>query len=135
MSFSFGPSSKAKYDTLHPKLQKICDEVIKYVDCTIIDGVRTKEQEAALVAAGKSTTMNSKHLPDANGKSRAVDISPYPIDWNDTERFAYFAGYMMMAAKSLGISLIWGCDWNSNFSTKDTTFKDYPHFQLADNEN
>jgi len=24
--------------------------------------------------------------------SDAVDVAPYPIDWNDKERFYYFAG-------------------------------------------
>lgn len=131
---SFGPKSLAIRETLHPKLQKVVDEVVKHLDITLLQGVRTPEQEKALVASGASTTMNSKHLPDANGKSRAVDLAKFPLDWDNTEQFILVAGYVLGIAEMLGIKLVWGGDWNRDFNTLDTGFRDLDHFQLHDSE-
>ena len=57
------------------------------MDVTIIEGLRTEARQAELVAQGKSKTKYSKHL-----EGKAVDLAPYPIDWEDRERFTYFAG-------------------------------------------
>lgn len=129
-----GNSSLEKYATLHPKLQKVVSEVIKYVDFSVIEGVRTKERQIELVEQKKSKTLDSKHLADQNGKSRAMDLAPYPIDWEDRERFILFAGFVLGVAQQLGIKLIWGGDWNRDFYTKDTGFFDSPHFELHKDE-
>ncbi len=50
-----------------------------------------------------------------------MDIAPYPIDWNDYERFRQLAKVVMRCSEDLGIKLKWG----GNF-----TWKDLPHFQL-----
>jgi len=66
----------------------------------------------------------------------AVDVVPWPIEWDNIERMKYFAGYVMGVAKMLkdygAISheLISGLDWDNDTILKDTTFKDHPHFQL-----
>ena len=72
---------------------------------------------------------NSKHnkLP-----SKAVDVAPYPIDWNDPDRFYHFAGYVRGIAEGMGIKIRWGGDWNGNFDLKDQNFYDLPHFELLD---
>tara|TARA_R110000787_G_scaffold165251_5_gene278359 strand:- start:4573 stop:4992 length:420 start_codon:yes stop_codon:yes gene_type:complete len=44
-------------------------------------------------------------------------------------RFNIQAGIVMTAARSVGIELTWGGDWNSNGNTADQTFNDLPHFQ------
>lgn len=41
----FGTKSKEKLETCHPKLQQLFNEVIKYVDCTVIWGHKTEEQQ------------------------------------------------------------------------------------------
>jgi len=130
----FGKRSLEQRQTLHPKLQKVVDEVIKTVDFTILEGVRSVERQKELVAKGMSKTMKSRHLPDSNGKSRAMDLSPHPIDWENKERFILFAGYVLGIAQQLGINLVWGGDWNKNFDIKDTKFFDAPHFELHDSE-
>ena len=50
---------------------------------------------------------NSKHnkLP-----SKAVDVAPYPIDWNDPDRFYHFAGYVRGIAEGMGIKIRWGLE-------------------------
>ena len=62
--------------------------------------------------------------------SRAVDVVPYPIDWDDRERFHLFAGFVLGIAQSMEINIRWGGDWNKNFEVDDNNFDDFPHFEL-----
>lgn len=126
----FSRRSKEKLETCHPDIQKVMKEVIKYVDFTVLEGVRTLEQQAEYVRTGKSKTMNSKHLQQSDGYSHAIDIAPYPIDWKDRDRFILLAGFVLGIASQMGVKLRWGGDWDSDFKTKDHTFFDGPHFEL-----
>ncbi|UIW10559.1 endolysin [Aeromonas phage BUCT695] len=94
-------------------------------DVTVLEGIRTKERQKDLVAKGASKTMNSKHLT-----GDAVDLAPYPIDWNDKARFNQLAAVMLETSKELGIKIRWGGDWNMNGDWKDEKFYDGPHFEL-----
>lgn len=127
----FSSKSKARLDTCHPLLQEVFNEVIKNVDCTIIEGVRSLETQQEYVRKGVSKTMKSKHLKQDDGYSHAVDCIAYPIDWNDKSRNYLFAGYVKGVADSLGVELRLGADWNGNFTAKDQSFHDLPHFELA----
>lgn len=124
---AFSARSLAVLDTVHPDLQRLFKRVVLKFDCTILPdgGKRTEEQQRELVAAGKSKTMQSRHLT-----GDAVDVAPYPIDWEDSQRFYAFAGYVIGIAESLGIAIRWGGDWNSNWDFTDQTFHDLPHFEL-----
>lgn len=122
----FGPTSSERLNSVHPELQKVFREVVKSFDCTIIEGLRSPERQQQLVAEGKSKTLNSRHLT-----GDAVDVVPYPIDWADRERFHFFAGFVLGTAKSLGISLRWGGDWNQDTEVDDNTFDDLPHFERS----
>lgn len=116
--------------TCHPDIQKVFNEVIKHIDCSILQGVRTVEEQEELVRTGKSKTMDSKHLKQSDGYSHAVDVSPYPIDWNNRDRFILFAGKVLGIAKALGVDLVSGIDWDDDGDISDHTFFDAPHFQL-----
>ena len=126
----FSQRSKDRLDTCHPDLRKVFNEVIKHVDCTILEGVRTLDRQKELVRTGKSKTLKSKHLPGSDGLSRAVDVAPYPIDWNNKERFYIFAGFVKGIAAEMGIKIRMGADWDGDFTTRDQTFHDLPHFEL-----
>ena len=128
--FKFSSQSLEKLKTCHPDIQKVMTEVIKHVDCTIIEGVRTKEQQEEYVRTGKSKTMDSKHLPQPDGYSHAVDVMACPIKWEDWKRNSYFAGFVMATAKSMGIDLRSGIDWDSDFDISEHSFLDAPHFEL-----
>ena len=130
MSYSYSKSSQARLNTCHPDIQKVFNEVIKHVDCSILQGVRTLEEQKELFDSGKSQTMNSKHLKQDDGYSHAIDVSPYPIDWSNRERFILFAGKVLGIAKALGVDLVSGVDWNDDGNIKDHSFFDAPHFQL-----
>jgi hypothetical protein len=61
-------------------------------------------------------------------------VVPYPIDWDDRERFHLFSGFVLGIARSMGIKLRWGGDWNMNFEVDDNNFDDFPHFELRKEE-
>lgn len=117
---SFGRKSKEKRRGLHPSLQDILDQAILEMDFTIIQGQRSVEEQQRNVNNGASQTMNSLHL---RRPSEAVDLAPWPIDWDDISRFHQLAGLMLDKAGSLGVKLVWGGSW--------TTFKDFGHFELG----
>lgn len=102
-------------------LQRVCEEAFKNMpfDIIVLEGMRTLERQKQLVATGKSQTLNSKHLT-----GDAIDIAPYPIDWNDTSRFKEMAKVMADASERLKIHIVWGGSWK--------TLVDMPHFQLGD---
>lgn len=128
--YKFGKKSLEKLQTCHPDIQKICNELIKMMDVTVLEGVRSQERQAELVAQGKSKTMNSKHLKQADGFSHAVDLAPYPIDWEDGKRFMYMQGMIRGIAQQMGIEIRSGVDWDSDGQVKDHSFSDGPHFEL-----
>ena len=125
----FGKSSKKKLETCDDRLQKVFNEVIKHVDCSVLEGHRGEERQSQLFVSGNTKVKfpNGRHnaIP-----SRACDVVPYPIDWNDRERFHLFAGFVLGIAKSMEINLRWGGDWNQNFEVDDNQFDDFPHFEI-----
>lgn len=131
--FKFSKRSLAEIETLEPDLQIVLSKVMNWqiIDFTVIQGVRTIEEQKELVRTGKSRTMNSKHLPNRFGMSEAVDIAPWPIDWNDPERFFFLGGLVFAAAEEMGVKLRWGGDWDSDKDFRDQTFIDLPHFELV----
>lgn len=149
----FGNTSKARLATCDKDLQTVFEWVIKYFDCTIIFGERTPEEQFELFKKGreevngkwviknKSEVVTYKDGYNKKSKhnyspSQAVDSVPYPIDWSDTRRMDYFAGFVMAIARMLkdkGIidkEIVWGGDWDNDTQTKDETFIDRPHFQI-----
>ena len=100
----FGKSSLKRLETCDKRLQEVFNEVIKYVDCSILEGHRGEERQNRFVDEGKSKVRfpNGRH----NAKpSRAVDVTPYPVDWDDRERQTLFAGFVLGVARGMGINL------------------------------
>ena len=128
----FSEQSRGKLVTCDASLQLLFNEVVKKYDCSVITGYRGKAEQEEAFKNGKSQV----HFP--NGKhnkipSVAIDVSPYPIDWSDTKRFYHFAGYVKGVANSLGISIRWGGDWNSDNNFSDNAFNDLVHFEIVSN--
>ena len=131
---SWGKRSKECYDTLNEKLQKVCDAVLKDWNCKIHWGFRTHEEQEKLFEEGATKA----HFPDSlhnRYPSRAVDLTPYPVpEWEDIRTFDVFGGYVLGVAKTLGIGLRWGGDWDSDKDVHDQTFNDLMHFELKEGE-
>ena len=111
--------SKQRLSGVHPDLVAVVKRTIEITeqDFSVIEGIRHIERQRQLVATGKSTTLNSRHLT-----GHAVDLVPYPVSW-DWEHFYPIADAMKQAAEELDVDLEWGGDWKS--------FPDGPHFQLS----
>ena len=127
----FGERSKKNLKTCDEDLVFLFEEVIKYFDCSVLEGHRGKKLQNKYFKEGKSKLK----FPEGNHNkkpSKAVDVVPYPIDFSDRERMTYFAGFVKGMAAVLGIPICWGGDWNSNTEVKDNNFDDLPHFELRE---
>lgn len=107
------------------------------VDFTIVAGVRTAEQQAALFAKGRTApgaivtkadgvVKLSKHQPAPDGFGHAVDLYPYydgAVQVNaPIGMFERIARHIQGVGAALGYSIVWGGDWKS--------FRDAPHFEI-----
>ena len=119
MSYKLGKRSLQSLSGVHPDMVAVVKRAIEITeqDFTVIEGIRNINRQRELYKAGKSTTMNSRHIT-----GHAVDMVPWPVDWDDLERFEVVSKAMKAAAEELDISLVWGGDWKS--------FYDAPHFEL-----
>lgn len=121
---TFSPRSLANLAGVHPDLVRVVHAAlaISPIDFGIIEGVRTLERQRELFAAGKSQTMNSRHLGGF-----AVDFAAYVdgvLSW-DEPLYAQIAAAMKQAAADLSIPVAWGGDWEH--------FKDSDHLELDRN--
>jgi hypothetical protein len=127
----FGGTSLAHLRTADSRLQSLAHEVIKYMDHTVLCAYRGQQEQDAAFAAGKSKVRwpASKHnsLP-----SKAIDVAPYPIDWEDEVRFARLMGHYERVAYEQGIRIRLGLDFNGDGRSRDERFLDFPHIELAD---
>jgi len=121
----FGKKSQERLRGVNSELVNVLFELVKIMDVTIIEGVRSQERQDRLVAEGKSKTKFSKHIT-----GRAVDLAPYPIDWEDRDRFHYMGGMLRGIAHQMGVKVIWGGDWDGDGETKDNNFDDLVHIEL-----
>ena len=127
--YKFGRSSKARLDTCHPKIVEILEETIQIVDFTVLCGHRGEDEQNAAYHEGRSKLKfpQSKHN---QSPSIACDVAPYPIDWNNIERFAQLGGIIKGIAHSKGIKVRCGFDWDCDGDITDHSFMDWPHFEL-----
>ena len=127
----YSRNSKKRLASCDERLQKIFNEVIKYVDCSILEGHRGQEKQDRYFGEGRTKLKFPKGRHNSF-PSKAVDVTPYPVDWEDRERQTLFAGFVMGIARGMGIVLRWGGDWDMDFKVMDNRFDDFPHFELRD---
>jgi len=144
--------SQRSIDRLEPVKPELFDVVLEAISLTKIDfgvicGLRTEEEQRALVEKGASQTMKSKHLT-----GDAVDLMAY-IDGRGTWELNVYddiAEAMREAARNQGVRIRWGAAWTVpdiaewNLSMEDAMnsyiderraerkrpFIDAPHFEL-----
>ena len=75
----FSQSSITRLNQCDESLERVACLALKYskYDFGISESLRTKERQQELFDTGKSTTMNSRHLPNKLGVSEAIDIVVY----------------------------------------------------------
>ena len=129
----FGKRSRERLNGVDAKLVNVLNEVVKYFDITIIEGLRSQKRQDELVAEGKSKTKFGKHV-----LGKAVDLAPYPIDWKARDDFHLLGGFILGVASQMGVNVRWGGDWSSSSlykgkrTTKDNSFDDLVHFELKE---
>ncbi len=125
--YKFGKRSRERLRGVDSRIVNVLNELIKLMDVTIIEGLRSAERQEELLAKGATKVKYSKHM-----EGKAVDLAPYPIDWKDRDRFHYMGGMVRGIAKQLGYSIRWGGDWDSDGEVKDNGFDDLVHIELRD---
>jgi len=121
MSFRLSTRSRVRLVGIHPALTAVVEAAIlrSPVDFMITEGLRTATRQAALVKAGASRTLRSRHLT-----GHAVDVAALiegQVRW-DWPLYGKIAQAFKAAAADLKTPLIWGGDWK--------TLRDGPHFEL-----
>ena len=131
MAFVLGKTSMSRLKGVDEQLVNIVKRAIEIsdVDFTVLEGVRTLERQRELYAQGRTApgkivtwTMKSKHI-----EGKAVDLVPYPLDWNDLEKFNKIKDAMFQAAKELDVNLRWGADWDGdgNYREKGESYSPF----------
>ena len=125
----YSKRSKERLATCDEKLQGVFNEVIKHVDCSILEGHRSKERQNKLYDEERTKVRypDGRHNADP---SKAVDVTPYPVNWEDRERQTLFAGFVLGIARGMGLRLRLGGDWDQDFQVMDNRFDDFPHFEI-----
>lgn len=134
MGFKLGKTSLARLVGVDECLVKVVMRAIEIseVDFTVMEGVRTLARQRELYAQGRTApgkivtwTMNSRHI-----EGKAVDLVPYPLDWNDLEKFDKIKDAMFQAAREIDVNLRWGADWDGDGKYREKGEYDSPHFEL-----
>jgi peptidoglycan L-alanyl-D-glutamate endopeptidase CwlK len=130
----FGKTSRNNLSSCHIELQNLFNEVIKYYDCSVLCGTRSKLDQDKAFREGRSRLKfpESKHN---TSPSMAVDVVPYfsthpHVRWNDTDKFYEFTGFVQGVAAMLEIDIICGSNWDMDDELHDQTLFDLPHFEL-----
>ena len=121
MSFRLSRRSLTRLEGVHPALIDVVRDAIGRtpVDFMVTEGLRTPARQMALVRAGASRTLKSRHLT-----GHAVDVAAVvegQVRW-DWPLYPRIAEAFKAAAHERGVALIWGGDWPS--------LRDGPHFEL-----
>lgn len=149
MGYKLGKRSLSKLEGIDERMASVVKYAIGVTkqDFSVICGLRTIEEQKALVAKGASQTMKSKHLT-----GDAVDLMAYIGGRGTWELNVYddIAEAMREAAKNQGVRIRWGAAWTVpniaewNLSMEDAMnsyiderraerrrpFIDAPHFEL-----
>ena len=130
---SFGEKSRDNLSQCDYRLQTLFNTVVEYFDCSVMCGHRSEEDQNEAFRTGNSQVKwpDSDHNEDP---SLAVDVVPYPIDWENLKRFYYFGGFVKGIAKQLQLEITWGGDWDDDTILNDQSFMDLPHFKIKARE-
>lgn len=150
MSTTFNPNSLDQIGTLDGSLAKVVLRARAWsrIDFQVSQGARTIEQQQAYFdAVPQRSKVNprayatkealyaaAKHVVGPGCPlSRAVDlfVPGQPAGGYDKNALCYLAGVMDAAAKSLGVRIRWGGDFDRDgILLEKGTFIDAPHFEL-----
>jgi peptidoglycan L-alanyl-D-glutamate endopeptidase CwlK len=114
--FRYSRASLDKLSKIDDRLRMVMERALELsdVDITIVQGLRSKEEQEALVRAGKSrATVAPKHVI-----GHAVDVAAYvngSTNWQ-WENIFPIALAVKNAANELGVTIRWGGVWDRNLN-------------------
>lgn len=122
------PELKLLFEETRKDLFQQQSPMVYPMDIYLVCGHRGKEAQTQAQAMGFSKVFypNSKHnkMP-----ALGMDCCPYPIDWNDLERFRLMNRTMMETAKRLNLKIRFGADFNMDGNLTNDKFVDLPHVE------
>lgn len=149
MTYAYGPQSLKRLEGVHPKMKEVVLGALDIMnewdaagvatcDIMVLEGVRTPERQKELYAQGRTKpgqkvtwTLNSNHfINKKTGYGHAVDLVPYPVDWNDLKKFDLISRAMFASAAKLNTPIRWGADWDRDGNPRERGESDSPHFEL-----
>lgn len=105
---------------VHPDLVRVVERAAEDgAEFIVTEGLRSRQRQAELMAAGATRTMASRHIT-----GHAVDIAAVvggEVRW-DWPLYTRLSTAMKRAADLEAVPIIWGGDW--------PTFRDGPHYEL-----
>lgn len=148
MKYPYSKSSLSKLEGVHPDLVKFAFQLAEVIDCKIVYGVRTDQEQIELFKEGKSSkdgiNKKSNHQVKEDGYGYALDILPLPKGVNmylddgseDNIRWGQFDGLCHGIAHMMGIKIRTGFKWRDNMmdslarKERDNTLPDGNHIEL-----
>lgn len=114
--------SMKRLSQCHDILQNLFSQVSRLTSIAILCGHRDKDEQETAFNLGNSKL----HFPQSKHNqypSLAVDVAPYPIDWQDIKRFQTLAELVRQVASDQYVedNIEWGGDWK---------MRDYPHWEI-----
>lgn len=143
MAITLGQRSLARLEGVHPDLVRVIKRAAAMArpneDFSVQEGVRTLARQKELYAQGRTKpgkivtwTLKSNHFRNAKtGFGHAVDLTPFPLDWDNLARFDALANLIFRAASIEGVRIRWGADWDQDGKPRERGESDSPHFELA----
>ena len=118
-----GELSRQNLVGVHPDLVRVVERAIEITsqDFQVHDGVRSIDEQTALVASGASKTMDSRHLT-----GHAVDLVPVvngKLRWEIIPCCA-IAEAVRTAARELDVRIRWGGCWDAAFDLSTSSAED-----------
>ena len=140
---NFGTRSRENLETCHPDLQILFNAVIREIDCSVTCGYRNEADQEKAFKSGNSKA-HYPHGKHNSNPSNAVDVLPYPVDWNDLDRFYWFSGWVLAKAEILrnvgeiSHKIKWGGNWRGikdgkidfSYNIRSDVLDDLPHYEL-----
>jgi len=106
----------------HPALQRVMTEAIRHFNFSIICSTRGKEDQQRAFTQGKSRARFGQS-PHNFTPSLAVDCVPFPLNWDDLDRFDAMGLVILTAASDTAVPINWGRNFKG--------IVDYPHFEIS----
>lgn len=126
VKYKYSKSSLEKLIGVYPKMVDFAFELAQCIDCRLVYGVRTDEEQNKLFKRGRSPKdgykKKSSHQKKEDGYGYALDILPLPRGVNmylddgneDNIRWGQFDGFCHGIAYKLGIKIRTGFKWRDN---------------------